>query len=116
MFLCLLLFCAFAAHCAAVRCPFNIPVCLPLVLPAQLPPPPIVGMEGMQSAGAQGGGEVDDLDEGENKSFKLNAQSRAALMNRLASSAGMQVSWGCRSCVVLKAESMACACVGGSEG
>uniref|UniRef100_A0A7S0RKZ5 RRM domain-containing protein n=1 Tax=Chlamydomonas leiostraca TaxID=1034604 RepID=A0A7S0RKZ5_9CHLO len=36
------------------------------------------------------GNEVDDLDEAENKSLKLNAQSRAALMSRLASSAGLQ--------------------------
>jgi hypothetical protein len=34
--------------------------------------------------------QVDDLDEAETRSFRLNAQSRVALMSRLANSAGLQ--------------------------
>ncbi|KAF5835458.1 hypothetical protein DUNSADRAFT_7347 [Dunaliella salina] len=49
--------------------------------PAQQPPQPQV----------QGQGEVDDLEEAETRSgFRLNAQSRVALMSRLANSAGLQ--------------------------
>ncbi len=57
--------------------------------PSGLPQPP--DALAAAAAPAAGTGEVDDLDEAENnRSFRLNAQSRAALMSRLASSAGLQ--------------------------
>uniref|UniRef100_A0A7S3VKM0 RRM domain-containing protein n=2 Tax=Dunaliella tertiolecta TaxID=3047 RepID=A0A7S3VKM0_DUNTE len=70
-----------------------------------LPPPPgydpaalAMGMMGgpqqaqqQPQPQVQGQGEVDDLEEAETRSgFRLNAQSRVALMSRLANSAGLQ--------------------------
>jgi RNA-binding protein 39 len=55
-----------------------------------LPPPPPLHDASAPPAAATNN-EVDDLDEAENsKSFRLNAQSRQALMSRLATSAGLQ--------------------------
>lgn len=78
--------------------PLVIPTMAGLMPGAPAPIDPSAAAAAVLAAGqpAQGapapptGNEVDDLDEAENKSLKLNAQSRAALMSRLATSAGLQ--------------------------
>lgn len=58
--------------------------------PPGLPLPPGAAPADAAGANGAGGNEVDDLEEAETKTFRLNAQSRAALMTKLASSAGLQ--------------------------